>query len=135
VAPCKHGRCGAYLPNMHPHTDQAHLVEIPPSEWGEEAKAAAYQPAHLEFIAFMNRIAGPGSYAPIFHNHFWRVRGVLVTLWFGDYVPQYQWPVRFLAGNLSIYHDQGPRIWREVHQVGTEASRKAVLRLVNGGAG
>lgn len=86
-------------------------------------------PAEITFMAWMERTVGPAFYASGFGCYNWRVGGsrVLVTLWlerdFGH--------GRTSGGNVIVHHG-GPHT--EWHPVGGELARKAVLRLVNGGA-
>lgn len=71
---------------------------------------------HKDFIRWLARFAGCGSYAPGFHAWNWRIGGVLVTLWMGNSI-------------VKIYHEEGRRTnW---HPFNTERCREDVLSLLN----
>lgn len=88
-------------------------------------------PAEVEFMAWMERTVGPAFYASGFGCYNWRVgpNRVLVTLWLERTLGTTD---MMFSGNLKLYHGLGHRT--EWHPVGGELARKAVLRLVNGGA-
>ena len=87
-------------------------------------------PAEVQFIAWMERVTGkPAFFYGGYGCYNWMVGRTLVTLWMERYIGQGRTYER--VSGVILYHGADSVEWK---LTGGELARKAVLRLLNGGA-